>query len=71
MIARKRDIASEITQGLKEAQAWKRGKLNLQTTPELAAQKGDEAKIRAARKRLKGSVVKYEQPCDPVIDPDS
>ena len=37
----------------------------------LATSKDDEATIQAARKRLKGSVVKYERPSDPVIDSDS
>jgi hypothetical protein len=72
MTSSKRHIGDEIIQGLKEAQAWKIGKLKLRRhTAALATRKDDEATIKAARKRLKGSLVKYDRPCDPVIDPDS
>ena len=72
MTSSKRHIGKEIIQGLKEAQAWKSGKQKLRRhTAAVATRKGDEAKVKAARKRLKGSLVKYDRPCDPVIDPES
>jgi prevent-host-death family protein len=39
------------------------------TIAELAPPSATQAEIEAARKRLKGSLVKYERPFDPAADP--
>ena len=42
-----------------------RGKVIAQITPPVATKE----EVAAARKRLKGSVLRYDRPLDPVIDP--
>ena len=42
-----------------------RGKVIAQITPPVAS----KAEIAAARRRLRGSVLRYDRPLDPVIDP--
>jgi prevent-host-death family protein len=42
-----------------------RGKVIAQITPPVAS----KAEVEAARRRLRGSVLRYDRPLDPVIDP--
>lgn len=43
-----------------------RGKVIAEIAPPVAS----KAEIEAARRRLRGSVLRYDRPLDPVIDPD-